>query len=518
MLRVANDDIISSKNKSNANRRNAMIPDFIKSSDVLLVWIGRMTDFVVNDMPENHADSTVNAIGDAVERYGCDSIAVLWDESSSGGDGLAQSFAGYLSRAYPNINTATLSTAERESLKAAQSYFTIFCIASNPPSWINNLPGTLASTDSAVGDQPSSEASHLESTWSTLGFVDSQTLRRKISTLQVILKSPADFNLSRCILLTGETGVGKTRLAELLAKQARPSKPYVHVNCATLPPQLADSMIFGSVKGAFSDSVDKKGYIEAAGKGILFLDEVGELPLETQAHLLTVLESERHHRFGQTEGEGYPIECKFIFGTNKDLWAEVRAGRFREDLLHRIDTHNLEIPPLRKRIKSPIGDVFLLSLIKNLCGEHGQIHLTNNAHKALMCFAKDYQWPGNIREFKQLIQTTAASTLLHGTKRTVSSHLMNHIIAEKKSDILAQTAEQPVELMAKIKQRWPAYAHGEIEAIFKAAAAHGTGAEAGKEFFFGGKKVANYSDAFKKHIRKFGIKWDKTSSCHLSEI
>lgn len=278
-------------------------------------------------------------------------------------------------------------------------------------------------------------------------------------------------------------------------------------------------MIFGSVKGAFSDSVDKKGYIEAAGKGILFLDEVGELPLETQAHLLTVLESKRHHRFGQTDGEGYPIECKFIFGTNKDLWAEVRAGRFREDLLHRIDTHNLEIPPLRKRLESPVGDVFLTSLIKNLCGEHGQINLTNNAQKALMRFAKEYRWPGNIREFKQLIQTAAASTILHGTNRTVSSHLMNRIIAEKDSDAPAQEAvDQPMELMAAVKQRWPAYAHGEIEAIFKAAATHRTGAEAGKEFFFGGKKVANYSDAFKKHIRKFRLKWDKNSPCHLSEI
>lgn len=495
-----------------------MICNFLKNSDVLIVWIGKMCEYVVNDIPENHADSTINAIGESYQRFGCDSIAILWDESSDGGDTLARSLEEYLIKAYPNINITTVSTAERSSLEDSQSFFTIFCIASQPPIWLNDLPGTYVSSELALGNHLSSEVSDLESTWSTLGFVDSKYLQREISTLYVILKSPSDFNLPRCILITGETGVGKTRLAELLAEYARPSEPYVHVNCATLPPQLADSMIFGSVKGAFSDSVDKPGYIEAAGKGILFLDEIGELPLETQAHLLTVLESKNHLRFGQTNGKAYPIDCKFIFGTNKDLWSEVRAGSFREDLLHRIATHRLEIPSLRKRLESPIADVFLDSLIKRLCMDHGRIRLTNNAKNLLMRFAKEYQWPGNIRELKQMIQKIAATTLLHGTKGIVSASLMKHIISNKALSIPTHEVEHPDELITRIKQRWPAYAHGEIEMIFKTAAVHRTCADAGKEFFIGGKKVQNYSDAFKKHIRKFRLRWDKTSLSHLSEI
>jgi transcriptional regulator with GAF, ATPase, and Fis domain len=376
----------------------------------------------------------------------------------------------------------------------------------------------LSSADLSLVNNSSIETAPLESTWSTSGFIDSQSLQRKISMLQVILASAPEFNLSRCILLTGETGVGKTRLAQLLAQKARPNDPYVHVNCATLPPQLADSMIFGSVKGAFSDSVDKPGYIEAAGRGILFLDEVGELPLETQAHLLTVLESKSHRRFGQTAGKEYLIECKFIFGTNKDLWTEVQLGRFRKDLFYRIATYGLEIPPLRKRMESPIVNLFLDSLIENLCKEHGGITLTNNAKKSFMQFAKEYHWPGNIREFKHFIQTVAANTLLSKTEKIVSCFLMNRIIADKISASSVVTAELPVELKIKIKQRWPKYAHGEIEEIFRVAVTNRSAADAGKVFFAGGKKVVNYSDAFKKHIRRFGLKWDKNSSTNLSEM
>lgn len=489
----------------------------LQHSDILVIWIGSLTSFVVNNTPAAHADTTINAIGAALKEYDCDTILVLWDAKAEKAKTLADSLMQYLAEAYPKTNVATASTDDHEELSATSSFFTIFCLTSAPPPWLSKLPSTYTSPTPSILNQ-SDAMKMMDVTWSTLGFIDSPSLRKDIATLGIVLTSPAEYNLPRSILITGETGVGKTRLAQLLAKTTRPDKPYIHVNCASIPPQLADSMIFGSTKGAFTGAVDREGFIEAAKDGILFLDELGELPLETQAHLLTALEQDHHARFGATSGEGYPINCKFIFGTNKNLGDEVSAGRFREDLLHRISAQKIEIPPLRSRFQSNIGELLLGSLIKSLCEEHGHITMTDKARERLCEFAKSHAWPGNIREFKQLIQNAAAATLKYQTQGIVSGLLMKQLLQEKIAAENNNHNKKDTDLATTIKQSVPSYSHGEIDAIFMAAASATTGADAGKAFFGGKRKLSNYSDAFKKHIAKFGLKWDKASPNHLARI
>ncbi len=144
--------------------------------------------------------------------------------------------------------------------------------------------------------------------------------------------------------------------------------------------------------------------------------------------------------------------------------------------------------------------------------------MTDKARERLGEFARSHTWPGNIREFKQLIQNAATATLKHQTQGIVSGLLMKQLLQEKIAAESNNRNKNDSDLATSIKQSTPPYSHGEIDAIFTAAANATTGADAGKTFFSGKRKISNYSDAFKKHIAKFGLKWDKASPNHLTRL
>ena len=230
-----------------------------------------------------------------------------------------------------------------------------------------------------------------------------QELRRLVEKV-----APTDAN----ILITGENGTGKEMLArELHALSARRDTEMVTVDMGALTPSLFESELFGHVKGAFTDAhADRPGKFEAANHGTLFMDEIGNLPYPLQAKLLTALQRRSVVRVGSNTP--IPVDIRLVCATNRDLSRMVARGEFREDLLYRINTIHLEIPPLRER---PEDIVPLTRLFATRFGkQYGRpdIHLTAPAERKL----QQYPWKGNIRELEHAIEK--AVIICEGTDLT----------------------------------------------------------------------------------------------------
>ena len=203
------------------------------------------------------------------------------------------------------------------------------------------------------------------------------------------------------VLVLGESGTGKELVArELHRLGPRPSDPFVPINCAALPEHLIESELFGHERGAFTGATaTRRGAFEAAERGTLFLDEIGELPLPAQAKLLRVLEERRVTRLGATRS--LAVEARVVAATNRDLDAETRAGRFREDLLFRINVHQIAVPPLRER-RSDILEI-AERFTAAICERFGirPKRLAADALDALM----EYDWTrNNVRELRNVIE------------------------------------------------------------------------------------------------------------------
>ncbi|MBV8603850.1 MAG: nitric oxide reductase transcriptional regulator NorR [Pelomonas sp.] len=209
------------------------------------------------------------------------------------------------------------------------------------------------------------------------------------------------------VLVSGETGVGKELVAQAIhAASPRAARPLVSLNCAALPDTLVESELFGHVRGAFTGAVsERQGKFELADGGTLFLDEVGELPMAAQAKLLRVLQSGQLQRLGSDRE--HRVDVRLIAGTNRDLAAEVRAGRMRADIYHRLSVYPLKVPALRERGRDTLllAGYFLEDNRARL-GLRG-LRLDAGAQDALLA----YDWPGNVRELEHLIGRSALKAL-----------------------------------------------------------------------------------------------------------
>ena len=200
------------------------------------------------------------------------------------------------------------------------------------------------------------------------------------------------------VLLLGETGVGKDVFARRIHDGSpRAAGPFIRVNCAALPETLLESELFGHEKGAFTGADRRKiGYFEAAVGGTLFIDEIGELPLPAQVKLLNVLEARAVTRVGGTQA--LPVDVRVLSATNRDLQAEIAAGRFRSDLYYRISPFSLAIPPLRARPRQlvALADHF----VRTLSGQKAAPPLGQDVVDLLL----RYPWPGNVRELRNAVE------------------------------------------------------------------------------------------------------------------
>jgi DNA-binding NtrC family response regulator/pSer/pThr/pTyr-binding forkhead associated (FHA) protein len=209
------------------------------------------------------------------------------------------------------------------------------------------------------------------------------------------------------VLITGETGSGKELAATMVHERSlRHAGPLVALNCAAIQENLVESELFGHERGAFSGALTTKlGLLEAAGKGTIFLDEIGELPLAIQAKLLRVLETKRLTRVGDVRER--ESDFRLVAATNRNLQHEVDAGRFRQDLFFRLSGATLSVPPLRERLRelALLAELFL----SDACRLAGRSMLTLGPEA--LALMEGYRWPGNVRELKNVMEYVAATTV-----------------------------------------------------------------------------------------------------------
>ena len=212
--------------------------------------------------------------------------------------------------------------------------------------------------------------------------------------------------LSCSILITGESGTGKTRMAKAISSVQIRKGPFIHVDCSTIAPTLFESEMFGYVSGAFTGAnpKGKAGFFEEADGGTIFLDEIGELPPDIQAKLLNVIQNKTVYRVGSTRP--IPVDVRIIAATNRDLRRGVSEGWFRTDLHYRLSAFTIELPPLRECSED------IIFLIDSLMGEMRKKYGASEKYLSGEAFQKllSYEWPGNIRELENVLERAVALT------------------------------------------------------------------------------------------------------------
>ncbi len=230
-------------------------------------------------------------------------------------------------------------------------------------------------------------------------FKPNQIIGKSQATLEVLKDIARVAGSPVTVLIQGETGTGKELVARTIHQQWAPDEPFVAINCAAIVSNLLESELFGHERGAFTGAIQRKpGKLEIAGSGTLFLDEVGELPLETQAKFLRVLQEKQFQRVGALKDIAF--KARLLVATNRDLESMVEAGGFREDLYFRLKVFVIRIPPLRERIEDivPLAENFISRINREL---------DRNVKRIPMEYVRvltAYDWPGNVRELENMIR------------------------------------------------------------------------------------------------------------------
>lgn len=251
---------------------------------------------------------------------------------------------------------------------------------------------------------------------------NSPLLNRAIDTASQV--APTDMS----VLITGESGSGKEVFSHIIHQlSTRKHGSFIAVNCGAIPEGTIDSELFGHEKGSFTGAHEaRKGYFEVANGGTIFLDEVAELPLGTQARLLRILESGEYLRVGSSKVQ--KTDVRIIAATNVDVYESVRKGKFREDLYYRLNTVPLRIPPLRERK----DDIYLLfrKFVSDFSNKYRTpgIQLDNESVQIL----SNYSWPGNVRQLKNIAEQVC---VLEKDRNVTATALLNYIPNEQNNNL-----------------------------------------------------------------------------------
>ena len=277
--------------------------------------------------------------------------------------------------------------------------------------------------------------------------------------------------LNTTVLLLGETGVGKEQFARLIyAHSARADQSFISINCGASPATLIESELFGYERGAFTgaNKEGKKGVFESADKGTVFLDEVGDLPLEMQVHLLRILQEMQVTRVGGVRS--IPVDVRIIAATNRDLLEMVRAKTFREDLYYRLNVVPIVIPPLRERPGdiAPLVQSFLREMNKKY---REQKYFSTAAMDALY----NYNWPGNVRELKNVVEQ-AVILSAHDKIQPLDLPIPSFLRTDRPEEVLDRAAGERIDLkleLARLEYDYICRAYNKYGSVRAAAASLG---------------------------------------------
>jgi two-component system NtrC family response regulator len=237
------------------------------------------------------------------------------------------------------------------------------------------------------------------------------------------------------VLVTGESGTGKELIAKAIHQNSlRAGKPFITVNCGAIPENLIESELFGHRKGSFTGAIaDRTGKFEAANEGTVFLDEVGELPINLQVRLLRVIQEREIDKIGFPKP--IPVNVRIIAATNRDLRKLIEDGQFREDLFYRLSVVTVELPPLRERR----DDIPLLisHFLKKHCSRYA-LKVPSVADEAIDLLSR-YDWPGNVRELENVVE----HAVVLGVSEEVRSENLPAPIRQAKSRVAAINLKLP---------------------------------------------------------------------------
>lgn len=373
----------------------------------------------------------------------------------------------------------------------------------------------------------------------TRSFEDQPHVQQKINRVVRLLGRAKDYGIMPCALLTGETGTGKTYTAEQIAEQLKAEGgrrgKFVSVNCGSLPQEHIDSFLFGVSGRKFTGVSEGKGAIEEADDGVLFLDEIGNLPLEAQSHLLTFLDKGKYRYYGDQATERQ-ADCVIIFGTNANLKEEIIAGKFRRDLYARINSLEIWLPTVATRISdATTGDLFLSAVIESMCRQYKGMKLTDAADRRFRQFAKAFPWHNNFRDIKHFFENLVLEMLWDPSEKVASDNVVSarqmdntiksfvqslaqsdsaDVTSDEQPTCETTRAQTPLPIETDNLAEYEIRTLGFLSAICRDSP---NKAAAGRRFFKG-KKLANPSDAITKFLKGYGLRWDYDEPNHLSRF
>jgi transcriptional regulator with GAF, ATPase, and Fis domain/AmiR/NasT family two-component response regulator len=302
---------------------------------------------------------------------------------------------GSLQLSFGNKNAGAFDPSHIQLLsKTEKAIFKLFCSLSNYVETEDNI--ALRRANRVQQHQPPKPVPKFDGIYGK-----SAALLHVLDNIELVAHTPVS------VLILGESGTGKEKVAHNIhLLSPRKSAPFITVNCAAMPAELIESELFGHEKGAFTGAFEKRiGKFEMADKGTIFLDEIGEMPLESQVKLLRVLQEKQFEHIGSSHT--IKVDVRIVAATNRNLEKEVAEGRFRLDLFYRLNVFPITLPPLRdRRDDIPVlAEHFLNKSAANM-GRSDVLQISARALKQL----SEYHWPGNIRELEHLIERTLIKT------------------------------------------------------------------------------------------------------------